>query len=210
MLEVIKEFEVGGRKYGLKAGMLFVGRLQSEYGTLDNFSEDGLFVGSSEEKKKAGELDREIQRLVGEKNEKLNKMSAALKKPANELENHEQLQELNQKIDELNSERRQISLEPNFLVLISKFRDCINEWVAYNKRLEASGSFVPNKEEEYMLETIDDETCGNIIGELGVVESVQMLTDIIKESMNIGEKTKKKVKSNGRATRARKKTTTKM
>ena len=210
MLEVIKEFEVGGRKYGLKAGMLFVGNLQAEYGTLDNFSEDGLFVGSSEEKKKAGELDREIQRLVGEKNEKLNKMSAALKKPANELENHEQLQELNQKIDELNSERRQISLEPNFLVLISKFRDCINEWVAYNKSLEASGSFVPNKEEEYMLETIDDETCGNIIGELGVVESVQMLTDIIKESMNIGEKTKKKVKSNGRATRARKKTTTKM
>lgn len=210
MLEVIKEFEVDGRKYGLKAGMLFVGKIQAEYGTLDNFSEDGLFVGAPEDKKKARQLDHEISRLVEEKNEKLKKMSKALKKPANELENHEQLQELNQKIDELRSERAQISLEPDFLVLISKFRDCINEWVAYNKKLEMSGSFVPNEEEEYMLETIDDETCGNIIGELGVLESVSLLADVIKDSMDSGEKAKKKKPSGGRGTRTRKKAAAKM
>lgn len=207
MLEVIKEFEVAGRKYGLKAGMLFVAQIQAEYGTLDKFSEEGLFVGKPEDKKKAGQLDREINRLVEEKNEKLNKLSKALKKPASELETHEQLQELNQQIDELRNERAQIALEPDFLVLISKFRMCINSWVQYNAKLKELGS---SDIEDYMLQEVDDDTCGNIIGELGVIEAVNMLADIIKDSMNIGEKAKKKKPSDGRATRTRKKTTTKM
>lgn len=210
MLEVIKEFEVKGKKYGLKAGMFLVGKLQAEYGTLENFSINGLFVGKPEDKQEAMRIRREITQLVTEKNTKLNKMSKALKKPESELENHEQLQELNQKIDKLLNERNKIPLEPNFLELITKFREFMNEWVAYNKRLKDSGHFIPNETQQYMLEPIDDETCGNIVGELGVLESMNMLSDIIEESMNTGEKTKKKKSSGGRGTQTRKKTITKM